>query len=255
MKVLIIEDEPFARAELKRLIQATGWQMEVLGELDTVEDSVAWLRENPAPELIFLDIQLADGISFDIFRQVKVEAPVIFTTAYDEYALQAFELNSIDYLLKPVRKEMLEKALQKLVSLKKDRAGGGIALSREQLESLLTASQPTYKSRLLVRVGDNLKSVEMGNVAYFLAEDDVVFVLLKDGGRYIVDHTLNEMESLLDPKLFFRITRNCITSVNAIKKVSKYFNSRLLVELTPPAPDQLLVSRVRVPEFMKWMDQ
>jgi DNA-binding LytR/AlgR family response regulator len=255
MKVLIIEDEPFARAELKRLIKATGTQMEVLEELDTVEDSVDWLNNNPAPELIFLDIQLADGISFEIFRQVKVNSPVIFTTAYDEYAIKAFELNSIDYLLKPVRQDMLDKALRKLESLQQEKRDRGVSLTQEQLESLLGTDRPSFKTRLLVRVGDNLKSVKMEDVAYFLAEDDVVFVLLKEGGRFIVDHTLNEMESLLDPMVFFRITRNCITSISAIRKVSKYFNSRLLVELIPPAPDKLLVSRVRVPEFMKWMDQ
>jgi DNA-binding LytR/AlgR family response regulator len=253
MKVLIIEDEPLARAELKRLIKATGRQMVVLEELDTVEDSVTWLKENPRPDLIFLDIQLADGISFDIFRQVEINTPVIFTTAYDEYAIKAFQLNSIDYLLKPIQQPLLEKALEKLELLQKvkDRA----SISQEQLKSLLASVKPSFKSRLLVRVGDNLKSVEIGEVAYFLAEEDVVFVLLKDGGRYIIDHSLNEMESLLDPKGFFRITRNCIASIGAIKKVSKYFNSRLLVELTPPAPDKMLVSRVRVPDFMKWMDQ
>jgi DNA-binding LytR/AlgR family response regulator len=205
--------------------------------------------------LIFLDIQLADGISFDIFRQVEVNTPVIFTTAYDEYAIKAFQLNSIDYLLKPIQQPLLEKALKKLELLQKEKAKEGVSLSQEQLDSLLGAVKPSFKNRLLVRVGDNLKSVEIGDVAYFLAEDDVVFVLLQDGGRYIVDHSLNELESLLDPSVFFRITRNCITSIGSIKKVSKYFNSRLMVELTPPAPDKLLVSRVRVPDFMKWMDQ
>lgn len=255
MKVLIIEDEPFARAELKRLIQATGRDIEVLEELDTVEDSVLWLNSHPPPDLIFLDIQLADGISFEIFRQVQVSAPVIFTTAYDEYAIRAFQLNSIDYLLKPIRQEMLGNAFRKLESLRQEKQPPRSWMTAEQLENLLAAARQEYKSRLLVRVGDNLKSVEISQAAYFLAEDDVVFVVLKDGGRYITDHALNEMESLLDPKLFFRISRNCIASITAIKKVSKYFNSRLLVELNPPAPGQLLVSRVRVPDFMKWLDQ
>lgn len=255
MNALIIEDEPFARAELKRLIKASGRDVDILDELDTVEESVKWLKDHPAPDLIFLDIQLADGISFDIFRQVEVHAPVIFTTAYDEYAIKAFELNSIDYLLKPVQPEMLDKALKKLEVLQKERGTADPAVSHEQLQSLLGAMRPDYKSRLLVRVGDNLKSVEVTDVAYFLAEEDVVFAMLRDGSRYIVDRTLNEMESLLDPKAYFRITRNCITSISAIRKVSKYFNSRLLVELIPPASEKLLVSRVRVPEFMKWMDQ
>lgn len=255
MNVLIIEDEPFARAELKRLIRATGREMAVLEELDTVEESVAWLQSNTAPDLIFLDIQLADGISFEIFRQVQVSSPVIFTTAYDEYAIRAFQLNSIDYLLKPVRQEMLEKALLKLESLQAERSPAGAGITPEQLESLLKTARPAYKTRLLVKVGDQLKSVEIAEVAYLLAEDDVVFVMMNDGGRYIIDQPLNEMETLLDPRRFFRITRNCITAITAIKKVSKYFNSRLMVELAPPAPEKLLVSRVRVPDFMKWMDQ
>src|SRR5512145_509757 len=138
MKVLIIEDEPFARAELLRLIRATGRQAEVLDELDTVEDSVRWLKEHRPPELIFLDIQLADGISFEIFRQVTVNTPVIFTTAYDEYAIRAFQLNSIDYLLKPVRQEMLEKALRKFESLQHDKKPESGWLSQEKLENLLS---------------------------------------------------------------------------------------------------------------------
>jgi len=255
MNVLIIEDEPFARAELKRLIQATGRKINVLDEIDTVEDSVSWLKSHRPPDLIFLDIQLADGISFEIFRQVKVNTPVIFTTAYDEYAIKAFQLNSIDYLLKPVRPDMLESALRKLETLQLENHEDSLKISQEQLDNLLNAAHSNYKSRLLVRIGDNLKSVDIDSVAYFLAEDDVVFVLLKEGGRYIADHALQELEPQLDPKLFFRISRNCITSITAIKKVSKYFNSRLLVELSPPAPDQLIVSRVRVPDFMKWMDQ
>lgn len=255
MKVLIIEDEPFARAELLRLVKATGRQVEVLEELDTIEESVRWLKEHRPPDLIFLDIQLADGISFEIFRQVQVTTPVIFTTAYDEYAIRAFQLNSIDYLLKPVRQEMLENALRKFETLQADRHPGTGWLSPEKLESLLGAARPAYKTRMLVRIGDNLKSVEMAGVAYFLAEEDVVFAVLKDGVRYIVDYPLNELETMLDPKTCFRISRNCIASITAIKKVSKYFNSRLLVELNPPAPGQILVSRVRVPEFLEWMDQ
>lgn len=255
MKALIIEDEPFARAELKRLIKATGRTVEILGELDTIEDSVEWLRNNPSPDLIFLDIQLADGVSFEIFRQVEVSTPVIFTTAYDEYAIRAFQLNSIDYLLKPIQQEMLENALKKLEALQTKRGGEKVSFSQEQLENLLGAARPAFKNRLLVKVGDTLRSIEIKDTAYFLAEDDVVFVFLKDGGRYIIDHSLNEMESRLDPVAFFRLSRNCIASITSIKKVSKYFNSRLLVELTPPAPEKLLVSRVRVPDFMKWMDQ
>lgn len=255
MKILIIEDEPFARSELVRLLKATGRDFEILGELDTVEDSVKWLKTHRLPDLIFLDIQLADGISFEIFRQVEVNTPIIFTTAYDEYAISAFQLNSIDYLLKPIRQEALEKALRKLDTLRQGAGKAESGIRPEQLESILSQLQGPYKSRILVRLGDQLKSVDVSEVAYFYAEDDIVFLYLKGRSRYIVDRSLNDLEGILDPKAFFRITRNCIATIGSIKKVSKYFNSRLLVELDPPAPDKLLVSRVRVPDLLLWMDQ
>ena len=255
MKVLIIEDEPFARAELIRLLKATGTEFEVVAEIDTVEESIEWFRGHPHPDLVFLDIQLADGISFEIFRQVKVKTPIIFTTAYDEYAIRAFELNSIDYLLKPIKQDMLGRALEKLNELHANKKYQAGTISIEQIEKMMADLGKAYKTRILVRLGDQLRSVEMEEVAFFYSEDDVVFAHLKDRGRYIVDHTLNSLEGLVDPGRFFRITRNCIASFTAIKKVSKYFNSRLMVELEPPAPDRLLVSRVRVPEFLKWMDK
>ncbi len=254
MKILIIEDEPRARAELKRLLKDSGREFEVLEELDTVEDSVAWLNTHLHPELIFLDIQLADGISFEIFRQLRVKTPVIFTTAYDEYAIRAFQLNSIDYLLKPIKPEALENALKKLDDLMS--ANSEPAWMKEgQLEKLLKLGRPEYKSRILLKLGDTLKSAELTDIAYFYSEDNVVFAIMKDKSRYIVDYTLNELETLVDPGKFHRITRNCIAGIDSVKKVSKYFNSRLLVELFPPAPEQLLVSRLKVAEFMEWMDR
>ena len=259
MKILIIEDEPFARAELIRLLKDTGREFEVLDQLDSVEDSVNWLKTHTAPELIFLDIQLADGLSFDIFRQVSVITPVIFTTAYDEYAIRAFQLNSIDYLLKPIRSEALEHALTKLDQIRSAFTSSGPqpepSIDNSKLESLLKMISRDYKSRILLKVGDLLRSVEMSEVAYFYAEDDVVFAMLKDKKRYIVDYTLNQLEAQLEPGKFFRVTRGCIAQVTAVKKVSKYFNSRLAVELEPPTEEKLLVSRVNVPEFLKWLDK
>jgi DNA-binding LytR/AlgR family response regulator len=259
MKILIIEDEPFARSELIRLLKGTGRTFDILEQLDTVEDSVSWLQSHPAPELIFLDIQLADGISFDIFSQVSVNSPVIFTTAFDEYAIRAFQLNSIDYLLKPVRPEALEHALGKLDQVRMAFSGPGSqpppSIDNRKLESILKMISREYKSRILLKVGDQLRSVEMNDVAYFYAEDDVVFAMLKDKKRYIVDYTLNQLETQLDPDHFFRITRGCIAQVASVKKVSKYFNSRLAVELEPPTEEKLLVSRVNVPDFLKWLDK
>lgn len=255
MKILIIEDEPFARAELIRLLNNTGREFTVLEQIDTVEDSVEWLNSHPRPELIFLDIQLADGLSFEIFRQVNVSSPVIFTTAYNEYAINAFRLNSIDYLLKPIGQEALENALRKLDEMREVLSPQKPWLEQQQLENLLQAMNRKYKSRILLKTGDNIKSVEMNDVAYFYAEDDVVFAMLKNKSRSIVDYTLNQLETELDPKQFHRLSRGCIANISSIKKVSKYFNSRLMVELDPPSEDKVLVSRVNVAEVLKWLGE
>jgi len=253
MKILIIEDEPFARTELIRLLHATGREFTILDEIDTVEDSVNWLKSHARPDLVFLDIQLADGLSFEIFRQVSVTSPVIFTTAFNEYAIKAFQVNSIDYLLKPIRLEALENALRKLDDLRSVLNNQDMRVDQKQLENLLRMMNKEYKSRILLKTGDQIRSVEMEEVAYFYAEDDVVFAMLRNKTRAIVDYTLNQLEGELDPKLYHRITRGYISRITAIKKVSKYFNSRLLVELDPPAEDQVLVSRVNVPEVLKWL--
>jgi two-component system, LytTR family, response regulator LytT len=255
MKILIIEDEPFARDELIRLMESTGRKFDIAGQIDTVEDSVNWLRTHPHPDLIFLDIQLADGLSFEIFRQVEVTTPVIFTTAYDEYAIRAFQLNSIDYLLKPIRPEALEKALSKLENLQAAISPVKTLTDHSVLENLLKLAGQEYKSRILLKTGDQIRSASMNEVAYFYAEDDVVFAMLNDRNRYIVDYTINQLQGELDPKEFFRITRGYLARITAIRKVSKYFNSRLAVELDPPREDKILVSRVNVPEFLKWLDR
>jgi DNA-binding LytR/AlgR family response regulator len=235
------------------LLKATGREFTLLDQIDTVEDSVKWLKTHPHPDLIFLDIQLADGLSFEIFRQVEVSSPVIFTTAYDEYAIKAFQVNSIDYLLKPIRPESLEIALHKLEDLRNVLSPAKPWLENVQMENLIRMIGREYKSRILLKTGDQIRSVEIEEVAYFYAEDDVVFSMLKNKRRAIVDYTLNQLESELDPKNFYRLTRGCIARISSVKKVSKYFNSRLIVELEPPLEEKLLVSRVNVPEFLKWL--
>jgi two-component system, LytTR family, response regulator LytT len=253
MKILIIEDEPLARTELIRLLKATGREFTLLDQIDTIGESVKWLKTHPLPDLIFLDIQLADGLSFEIFRQVTVASPVIFTTAYDEYAIKAFQVNSIDYLLKPIRQEALESALRKLEDLRNVLSPAKPWMENVQMENLMRMMGREYKTRILLKTGDQIRSVDMEEVAYFYAEDDVVFAILKNKGRSIVDYTLNQLEAELDPKNFYRLTRGCIARITSIKKVSKYFNSRLIVELEPPMEEKLLVSRVNVPEFLKWL--
>jgi two-component system, LytTR family, response regulator LytT len=253
MKILIIEDEPFARTELMRLLKATGREFTVLDQIESVEDSVKWLKTHSQPNLVFLDIQLADGLSFEIFRQVNVSSPVIFTTAYDEYAIKAFQVNSIDYLLKPIGQEALESALRKLDGLRSALSPAKPWIETSQMENLLRLMNKEYKTRILLKTGDQIRSVGMEEIAYFYAEDDVVFAMQKNKSRSIVDYTLNQLEGELDPKQFHRLTRGCIARITSIKKVSKYFNSRLIVEFDPPMEEKLLVSRVNVPEFLKWL--
>ena len=258
MKILIIEDEPFAQQELTRLLDSLQIKFEILGMIDTVEDAVEWLKNNPAPELIFLDIQLADGLSFDIFRQVEVQSPVIFTTAYDEYAIRAFQLNSIDYLLKPIKMGDLMKAFNKLDSMKSQMIAGekvGLSITRKQLENLLSLGKKEYKSRFLVKIGDQLKYIPVQDVAYFYAEENVVFVITRKNDRYIIDYSIEEVDGLVDPKDFFRLNRAFVTHIDAIDKVFKYLNSRSKIELKPPIDKEILVSRAKVSEFLDWMDR
>lgn len=243
MKVLIIEDEQLAQEELVRIIKKRFPDMTVSARLESVKDSVEWLRENVA-DLIFMDIQLSDGISFDIFDFVEIRTPIIFTTAYDQYAIQAFKVNSIGYLLKPVIEEDLVSAVEKL-DYQPDRI--------KELLNLLKPSKP-YKSRIVVKTGDRFSFLDINEIAYFYAEDRVTFAVPKHGKPRIVDYTIESLEQLLDPGRFFRLTRGCIASIDSIRDVSKYFNSRLRVKLTPEYKGDLLVSRVRVDDFLKWLN-
>ena len=256
MRVLIVEDEPYAQNELKRLLAKTGKEIEILDCLDSVDEAVEWFQLNDEPDLLFLDIQLSDGLSFEIFNQVKFKTPVIFTTAYDEYAIQAFKLNSIDYLLKPIKSDELEAALEKFSGLseqygKKERQG----LNMEQIEQLLQIQHTKYKNRFIAKVGDQIKHIDVSEVAYFRAEDNEVMLVTRSNQRYIVDYSLEQLGRLVSPEAFFRINRSYIVTINAIKKISKYFNSRLHLELEPPTDETILISRIKVPEFMKWVDQ
>jgi DNA-binding LytR/AlgR family response regulator len=255
MKVLIIEDEPYAQKELIRLLEQTGQRFEILACLDSVKDSIEWFQLNPMPDLIFMDIQLADGLCFEIFRKAKVTAPVIFTTAFDQYAIQAFKVNSIDYLLKPVKLDELKDALHKLEEVKDQFSGKRGFLESADIDKLLKSLRPEFKTRFMIKLGDQYKTVDTSDIAYFRAEDNEVMLVTKASRTYIIDHPLDELSQLLDPALFFRISRGYIVEIHSVTKVSKYFNSRLVLELQPDAGEKVLISRVKVQEFLKWMDR
>lgn len=247
MNYLIVEDERFAYEELKRMMSKLrpGYLLEK--QTKTVIDTIGFLKVS-AVDLILMDIRLADGNCFEIFNHVKVSTPVIFTTAYDEHAIKAFKLNSIDYLLKPFDEKELEAALIKFENIFHSHSYITSPKNFEQILSLKT------KNRFLISKGENYHYIETTDIAHFYSEDGVVFLHNFHDKRYIINYTLDQLEQQLDNRLFFRVSRNCIGNVKAIENVNKYFNSRLKLSFSPVCPHEVLVSRVRVPDFLKWMD-
>jgi DNA-binding LytR/AlgR family response regulator len=251
--VLIIEDEPQAAQRLQTLVEDSISGVTVLAKIDSVERSVKWICENTTPDLILMDIQLADGISFQIFEQCDVKSPVIFTTAYDEYALKAFKVNSIDYILKPVDKDDLNAALKKYHSLAKFSDQ-----SKEMLESIGEAVKMLtrkYKTRFVLKVGEHLKSIEVNDVLFFFSLEKVTFAKLGDGRKHIIDFALDQLEEVLDPQKFFRINRKYIVAAAAIQDMVSYTNSRLRLVLKTSDDNDIIVSRERVQEFKDWLDR
>ncbi|MCF0064023.1 LytTR family DNA-binding domain-containing protein [Dyadobacter chenwenxiniae] len=249
-KILIIEDEKPAVRRLTQLLSEHLPEAQVLESLDTVSSAVNWFSTNPEPDLIFLDIQLADGISFEIFEKVKITAPIIFCTAYDQYAIKAFKLNSIDYLLKPIDPEELAQALTKFKSGRKE---AGISL--EQIRSLMQPTTKAFKTRFLIKLGERIQSVDTQDIAFFFSEDKVTLLQTRQGKKYIVDYILDEIEEMVSPEQFFRINRKYISSIYAIRDVFTYSNSRLKVHLENCSDNDILISRERMGAFKSWLGQ
>jgi DNA-binding LytR/AlgR family response regulator len=249
MKILIIEDEKLAASRLSKLLQGHFPIAELIGNLDSVIRAVRWFAENPSPDLIFCDIQLADGLSFEIFEQVKVSAPVIFTTAFDQYAIRAFQVNAVDYLLKPIDPEALDRALEKFKSHRIKPS-----LDLELLKGLLQSEKKTFKSRFLVRFGEKIQSISTEEVAFFFSEERVTFLQIKEGKKYVLDSTLEQVEAAVDRSVFFRINRKYLCRVDAVEEVLTYSNSRLKVKLNNCGDNDILISREKVAEFKSWLD-
>lgn len=248
IKYLIVEDERFAYDEMKRMIDKLRPNYQLINWTETVIQTIDFLQQNSV-DLILLDIRLSDGSSFDIFEQISVSIPIIFTTAYDEYAIRAFKVNSVDYLLKPIDEADLIAALEKF---ERNRAITPIIPEYKKLEDALM--QNRKKNRFLIQVGDSYHYIDTSDVAYFYSEEKAIFLHTFSNKRYIIDYTLDQIERMLDEKVFFRASRNCITNIRSIKKISKYFNSRLKLTLEPDCPHEVLVSRVRVADFLSWVD-
>ncbi|MEQ8363854.1 MAG: LytTR family DNA-binding domain-containing protein [Cyclobacteriaceae bacterium] len=253
MKVLIIEDEPLAAARLKKLLIGINSSIEVLHILDTVKASVKWFSENENPQLVFMDIQLADGLSFKIFEKTKVNAPVIFTTAYDEYALKAFKVNSIDYILKPIDEESLKVAFQKYETLTSSASSQETLLERVGVAMQMLTKK--YKERFVTKVGEHLRFIDVEEVLYFFSADKVTFCLTKDNRKHILDFTLDQLDELVDPSKFCRVNRKYIIGINGIIDVISHTNSRLKLVLRASDDNDVIVARERVQNFKDWLDR
>lgn len=250
MKVLIIEDENLAAQKLTRLLNETGRDINVLAVLESVEDSINWFASNPAPDLVFMDIQLDDGISFEIFDAFKVEVPVIFTTAYNHYAIRAFKVNSVDYLLKPIEKMALQAALNKYEKH---------YLSANKFEEKITKAiqqiSKTYKSRFFIKIGVHFKSVAIEEICCFYVEEGSTFIKTRENKTYDLDYSLDQLKNIIDPDLFFRINRNYLVNINSIEEIISYSTSRLKLKLKNSVQKDLIVSRDKVAAFKNWMDR
>ncbi|MEG9327885.1 two component transcriptional regulator, LytTR family [Salinimicrobium catena] len=250
MKTIIIEDEAFAADALENMLLKIRPQAEVLAKLESIEESVEWFHKNEFPDLVLCDIHLSDGSSFGIFKQIEVKSPVIFTTAYDQYAIEAFKVNSVDYLLKPIRKEELEQAIIKYEGLKQN------SLSEEiqNIQNLICNSSSSKKSRFMVKSGQVIKTIPSEEVAYFLAEEGVVLLVTFEGNRYVINYTLDQLEQLLDEKMFFRANRQLIANIDSIKEVQPYFKGRLHVVLEPGNAGEQIISSNKAASFKNWLD-
>lgn len=252
MKVLIVEDEELAVKKLRKTLFAVDGTIEVTGVTDSIRSTVEWLQNNPQPDLILMDIELADGQSFEVFNLTDVKSPVIFTTSYDEYALKAFKVNSVDYLLKPIQQDELNAALSKF---RKMTSGPKGELSLDSLvKELQQKLQPRdYRKRFLVKLGQKLVSVEVEDIAYFYSDGRLNFFKTTDNRKFVVDYTMDELEEMLNPDQYFRISRSFYVSVNSIDKIEDYFGNRLILQLKPAVDKEALVSREKVTDFKKWM--
>ncbi len=252
MKVLIIEDEKPAAEHIQNLIRRVDPAISIEGPLDSVKKSVAWFDSHPHPDLAMMDIQLADGLSFEIFEKTRVDCPVIFTTAFNEYAIRAFKVNSVDYLLKPIDFENLKSAMEKFRKNFLHRDMGKFALMMDQIMDNLGRE---HKQRFVIKVGEHLKSIPVENIHYFYSMEKATFIHTQDQHNYVIDYSLDQVEDLVDPQRFFRINRKYLISYQSIDDIITYSNSRLKIELHHSKDHDAIVAREKVSLFKKWLDR
>ncbi len=250
MNVLIIEDESRAANRLEKMIRKVSPEMNIVAKIESVREAVSFLSASSKLSLIFADIQLADGLSFEIFEQIKIDCPIIFTTAYDQYAIEAFKTNGIDYLLKPIEEERLSQAIEKHKKL------SGPELDIEAILALTNkASKNTYKSRFMIKVGDKIKSIATSEIKAFYSLEKATYLLTNTNRSYVVDHSLDQLEMTVDPEQFFKINRKYILSISVCTDIIAWTNSRLKLIIEGLDDQDIIVARDRVQDFKLWLDQ
>lgn len=251
MNVIIIEDENRTARDLKKMLEGLDDDIVVLAVLPSVTSAITWFHGNPSPDLIFSDIQLGDGLSFEIFKEIQTAAPVIFCTAFDQYAIQAFTANGIDYLLKPLEEEMLERSLKKYYSLK-----GSFAESnyRKDLNKAIEQVNGAYKQIILVHDREKMIPVKTAEICYVYAANGLVMIRTKNNGEFLVRHTMEQLEAMLNPELFFKTNRQFILNRNEIINIEHYFNRRLLIKTECKTPEPIVVSRLKAADFIRWIE-
>ncbi|MBQ0734488.1 LytR/AlgR family response regulator transcription factor [Aquimarina celericrescens] len=250
MHVLIIEDEPRAANQLQNMLKTCSFEYQLLDIIDTVEDAVLWFQKHTAPNLVFMDIQLADGLSFEIFQKIDIEVPIIFTTAFDHYAIQAFKVNSVDYLLKPIQQDELNKALDKFLKSNKS-ATVDPAILKQLLGSMQVANK---REGILVKDGSGFVQIKISDLLYIYSQDSITFGVTKNK-RYIIDETMDQLFDSLDHDRFYRINRGQIVSKNSILKIDPYFNHRVKLSISNPRDQEFVVSRQKTSDFKEWMNR
>jgi len=255
MKVLIVEDEQIAAKRLEKLLLNSSREITVLAKLDTVKGTVEWVESHKSPDLIFMDIQLADGLCFEIFDLVEIDCPVIFTTSYDHYAIRAFKVNSIDYILKPLDPGELYNAINKFEFLKHNYSEKSSPESVALHDAIKMLEQKSYKERFIVKVGEHIKSITVEEINHFVSHEKATFAHTLENRKYILDYTLDQLMEMIDPKRFFRINRKYIITIDGFDDIISYSNNRLKIHIKQDKTMDAIVSRERVQDFKKWLDR
>ena len=251
MKVVIIEDEHLSAQRLQSMLKKYDETIDVLAEIPSVAEALQWFKDNADPDLVFMDIHLEDGQSFSIFDQINLDVPVIFTTAFDEYTIKAFKVNSVDYLMKPLNYDELVKAIEKFKRLNAEKEASGQSI--EQLIQSLQKREPEYRSRFLVSIGSRLMTVDVDEIQYFYSADKITFLVTRDNHRYPIDFSLDKLAMLLNPKDFYRINRQMMVKLSAIENIHVYSKGRIKLDLSPAMKEEVFVSLDKVVEFKEWL--